>query len=147
MYSLNKVIIIGALGRDPEIRSTQAGSQIANLSVATSQSWKDKNGEWQERTEWNRVVVWNQHLMDRIKKMSKGSRVYVEGTLQTRKWTDNSGSEKFTTEIVVPRFGGDLSLLETETARKEAQPEKVGTFHSVGASAEKAFDLNDDIPW
>src|SRR5260221_3311178 len=111
--SLNKVQLIGNLGRDPEIRKTQDGKNIANLSIATSESWKDKNsGERKERTEWHRVVIFNDALSGIAEKyLRKGSKVYVEGQLQTRKWTDQSGQEKYTTEVVLQVFGGAIVLL------------------------------------
>lgn len=111
--SMNKVILVGNLGRDPEIRHTNAGQKIANLSVATSDSWKDKSGERQERTEWHRVVVFNSNLADFAERfLKKGSKVYVEGALQTRKFTDQSGQEKYTTEVVLGNFRGELIVLD-----------------------------------
>jgi single-strand DNA-binding protein len=112
--SVNKVILIGNIGRDPEIRSTNDGTKVASLSVATSETWKDKNsGERKEKTEWHRVVVFNDRLVDVIERyVKKGSKLYLEGALQTRKWTDNSGIEKYTTEIVLQRFRGELTLLD-----------------------------------
>src|SRR5258706_10463240 len=99
--SVNKVILVGNLGRDPEVRSTQDGAKVANLSLATSESWKDKNsGERRERTEWHRVAIFNERLVDVAEKYLKnGSKIYIEGQLQTRKWTDQSGAERYTTEI------------------------------------------------
>jgi single-strand DNA-binding protein len=112
--SVNKVILIGNLGRDPEIRSTQSGTKIANLSVATSENWRDRaSGERKERTEWHRVVIFNERLVDVVEKyLKKGAKVYIEGALQTRKWTDNSGQEKYTTEIVLQNFRGELTMLD-----------------------------------
>jgi single-strand DNA-binding protein len=112
--SVNKVILVGNLGRDPEIRSTQDGTKVANLSLATSENWRDKNtGERKERTEWHRVVVFNERLVDVIEKyVKKGSKLYIEGALQTRKWTDNTGTEKYTTEVVLQRFRGELTMLD-----------------------------------
>ena len=112
--SVNKVILVGNLGRDPEIRSTQDGTRIANLSVATSENWRDKaTGERKERTEWHRVVVFNDRLVDVIEKyLKKGAKVYLEGALQTRKWTDNSGQERYTTEVVLQRYRGELTMLD-----------------------------------
>ncbi len=112
--SVNKVILIGNLGRDPEIRNTQDGSKVANLSVATSESWKDRNsGERRERTEWHRVVVFNDRLVDVIERyLKKGSKVYLEGQLQTRKWTDQSGQEKYSTEVVLQKYRGELTMLD-----------------------------------
>jgi single-strand DNA-binding protein len=111
--SVNKVILIGNLGKDPEIRRTQDGRPIANLSVATSENWRDKaTGERREKTEWHRVVIFNDRLGEVAEKyLTKGRQVYVEGQLQTRKWTDQSGQEKYTTEIVLHRFRGELTLI------------------------------------
>ena len=113
--SVNKVILIGNLGADPEIRRTQDGRPIANLSVATSETWRDKNtGERKEKTEWHRVVVFNERIGEVVEKyVRKGSKVYVEGSIQTRKWTDQSGQEKFTTEVVIGKFRGELTLLDS----------------------------------
>ena len=111
--SINKVILVGNLGRDPEVRATQDGSKIVNLSLATSERWKDRNtGDQRERTEWHRVVIFNENL-GRIAEqyLRKGSTCYIEGQLQTRKWTDQQGVEKYTTEVVLQRFRGELTLL------------------------------------
>ena len=112
--SVNKVILVGNLGRDPEIRSTQDGTRIANLAVATSESWRDKmSGERKERTEWHRVVIFNERLAEIAEKyLKKGAKVYVEGALQTRKWTDQQGQERYTTEVVLQRFRGELTMLD-----------------------------------
>jgi single-strand DNA-binding protein len=112
--SVNKVILVGNLGRDPEIRSTQDGTRIANLSLATSESWRDKNsGERKEKTEWHRVVIFNENLVKVAEQyLKKGSKIYVEGALQTRKWTDQAGIEKYSTEIVLQRFRGELTMLD-----------------------------------
>ena len=111
--SVNKVTLIGNLGRDPEIRTTQDGTKVANLSLATSESWRDKtSGERREKTEWHRVVVFNDRLVDVIEKyLKKGAKLYLEGALQTRKWTDQSGTEKYTTEIVLQKYRGELTML------------------------------------
>ncbi|WP_420348071.1 single-stranded DNA-binding protein [Pelagibius sp.] len=112
--SVNKVILVGNLGRDPEIRSTQDGTRIANLSLATSETWRDRNsGERRERTEWHRVVIFNERLSEVAEKyLRKGSKVYIEGQLQTRKWTDQSGQDRYTTEVVLQRFRGELTMLD-----------------------------------
>lgn len=112
--SVNKVILVGNLGRDPEIRSMQSGEEIAQLSVATSETWRDKaSGERKERTEWHRVVIFNENLVKVAKQyLEKGSKVYLEGSLQTRKWTDKDGAEKFTTEVVLQRYRGELTMLD-----------------------------------
>ncbi|MEC9141748.1 MAG: single-stranded DNA-binding protein [Pseudomonadota bacterium] len=111
--SVNKVILVGNLGRDPEIRNTQDGMKVVNLSVATSERWKDRmSGEPRERTEWHRVVIFNENLARVAEQyLRKGSSVYLEGQLQTRKWTDQQGVEKYTTEVVLGRFRGELTLL------------------------------------
>ena len=112
--SVNKVILIGNLGADPEIRRTQDGRPIANLSVATSESWRDKNsGERREKTEWHRVVIFNEGLCKIAENyLKKGSKVYLEGQLQTRKWTDQSGQDKYSTEVVLQGFNGNLTMLD-----------------------------------
>ncbi|MEZ5934223.1 MAG: single-stranded DNA-binding protein [Alphaproteobacteria bacterium] len=111
--SVNKVILLGNLGRDPEVRQTQDGTKIVHLAVATSERWRDRqSGEPREKTEWHRVVIFNERLGEVAEKyLSKGRQVYVEGQLQTRKWTDQSGQEKYTTEIVLQRFRGELTLI------------------------------------
>src|SRR6202158_5835529 len=118
--SVNKVILVGNLGRDPEIRSTNDGTRIANLNLATSESWRDRNsGKRKERTEWHRVVIFNENLVGIAEKyLRKGSKVYVEGALQTRKWTDNAGVEKYSTEVVLQRFRGELTILEGAAAAR-----------------------------
>ncbi|UUX50115.1 single-stranded DNA-binding protein [Nisaea acidiphila] len=112
--SVNKVILVGNLGRDPDIRSMQDGNKVVNLSVATSETWRDRNsGERRERTEWHRVVIFNENLAKVAEQyLRKGSKVYVEGQLQTRKWTDQSGQEKYSTEVVLQRFRGELQMLD-----------------------------------
>jgi single-strand DNA-binding protein len=114
--SINKVILVGNLGFDPEVRATQDGREIVNLRIATSESWKDRaTGERKEKTEWHRVVIFNENL-GRVAKeyLRKGSKVYVEGQLQTRKWTDKDGQEKYSTEVVLQNFNGNLTLLDSK---------------------------------
>ena len=120
--SVNKVILVGHLGRDPEVRHTQSNQKIVHLAVATSERWKDRSsGEARERTEWHRVVIFNEHLADVAERyLRKGSPVYLEGTLQTRKWTDQGGQERYTTEVVVPRFRGELDAPGRRRARGAA---------------------------
>jgi single-strand DNA-binding protein len=114
MAGVNKVILVGNLGDDPESRSMGSGGEVVNLRVATSESWKDRDGNKQERTEWHRVVIFNENLGKVAKSyLKKGSKVYLEGQLQTRKWTDNSGQEKYSTEVVLQRFRGELVLLDS----------------------------------
>jgi single-strand DNA-binding protein len=139
MSSVNKVILIGNLGRDPEIRTTQDGTRVANLSIATSETWRDKgSGERREKTEWHRVVVFNDRIVDVAERyLKKGTTVYIEGQLQTRKWTDQSGAEKYTTEVVLQKFRGELTML--------GAPEDDG--RSKPAGKQERQDLNDDIPF
>jgi single-strand DNA-binding protein len=112
--SVNKVILVGNLGNDPESRSLGNGGEVVNLSVATTESWKDRDGNKQERTEWHRVVIFNENLGKVAKSyLRKGSKVYLEGQLQTRKWQDNSGADKYSTEVVLQRFRGELVLLDS----------------------------------
>ncbi|MSP51738.1 MAG: single-stranded DNA-binding protein [Alphaproteobacteria bacterium] len=112
--SVNKVILVGNLGRDPEARDMQGGGRVVNLSVATSESWRDKgSGERKEKTEWHRVVIFNENLAKVAEQyLKKGAKVYIEGQLKTRKWTDQGGQERYTTEVVVPRFRGELTMLD-----------------------------------
>ena len=112
--SVNKVILVGNLGRDPEIRSTQDGTRIATLNLATSENWRDRaSGERKERTEWHRVVIFNERLVEIAEKyLKKGSKIYVEGQLQTRKWTDQQGQERYTTGVALQRFRGELTMLD-----------------------------------
>lgn len=112
--SVNKVILVGNLGRDPEVRSMQDGSPVVNLSIATSENWRDKNtGERRDKTEWHRVVIFNENLAKVAQNyLKKGSKVYIEGQLQTRKWTDQSGQEKYSTEVVLQRYRGELTMLD-----------------------------------
>jgi single-strand DNA-binding protein len=161
--SVNKVILVGNLGRDPEIRSTQDGTRVANLSVATSESWRDKaSGERRERTEWHRVAIFNEKLVEIAEKyLRKGSKVYVEGALQTRKWTDQSGQEKYTTEVVLQRFRGELTMLDGRSGgggEAPAEGEEMGGGYSGGGGsggggrssggrAPAGGDLDDDIPF
>ena len=135
--SVNKVILVGNLGRDPEVRNTQDGQKIVHLAVATSERWRDRNsGENRERTEWHRVVIFNERLGEVAEKyLSKGRQVYLEGQLQTRKWTDQSGQERYTTEVVLQRFRGELTLLG---GRDE------GGFAGGGPSADEAGDVRPD---
>lgn len=113
--SVNKVILVGNLGKDPEVRSMQTGDRVCNLTIATSESWKDRNsGERREKTEWHRVVIFNQALVGIAEQyLRKGSKIYIEGQLETRKWTDQSGVEKYTTEVVLRPYRGELNMLDS----------------------------------
>lgn len=151
--SLNKVQLIGNLGRDPEIRHTQGGGRIASLSIATSETWRDRDsGERRERTEWHRIVIFNEQLAEVAEKfLRKGAKVYLEGQLATRKWTDNGGVERYTTEVVLPRFNARLVLLDRrEGGPPPAEgPEAYGTErpHGDAARPKAAGALDDDIPF
>ncbi len=115
--SVNKVILVGNLGKDPEVRSMQDGTKIVNLTLATSETWNDRaSGERKERTEWHRIVIFNDRTADVAERfLKKGAKIYVEGALQTRKWTDQQGQEKYTTEVVIGRFNGQLTMLDTRS--------------------------------
>ncbi len=115
--SVNKVILVGNLGKDPEVRNTQDGTKIVNLTLATSETWNDRaSGERKERTEWHRVVIFNDRVADVAERfLKKGAKIYVEGSLQTRKWTDQSGQERYTTEVMIGRFNGQLTMLDTRS--------------------------------
>ncbi len=154
--SVNKVILIGNLGRDPEIRSTQDGTKIVNLNLATSERWKDRNtGEQRERTEWHRVVIFNENL-GRIAEqyLRKGNTVYIEGQLQTRKWTDQQGVEKYTTEVVLQRYRGELTLLGGRAEGggamanpQDSQPAEPASLSQSAPPPMAGGDLDDDIPF
>src|SRR4051795_11193130 len=128
--SVNKVILVGNLGRDPEVRHTQSNQKIVHLAIATSERWKDRqSAEPRERTEWHRVVIFDEHLADIAERhLRKGSPVYLEGTLQTRKWTDQGGQERYSTEVVVPRFRGELTLLGSGRGEGGAGPEPADDY-------------------
>jgi len=146
--SVNKVILVGNLGKDPEIRSTQDGRDIANLTIATSESWKDKNsGERKEKTEWHRVVIFSEALVNVAKNyLKKGAKVYIEGALQTRKWTDKDGQEKYSTEVVLQGYNATLTMLD---GKREGGDAMAGGYNqpSVGASKPAAELLDDEIPF
>jgi single-strand DNA-binding protein len=166
--SVNKVILVGNLGRDPEIRSTTSGQRIANFSLATSENWRDRaTGERKERTEWHRVVVFNERLVDVIEKyVKKGSKLYIEGALQTRKWTDNSGQERYTTEVVLQNFRGELTMLDGRGGGGSGEGAGAGGYDAddgpaagsssgggMGGGSSRAprgapsADLDDEIPF
>ncbi len=144
--SVNKVILVGSLGRDPEIRTMQDGNPIVNLSVATSENWRDKNtGERREKTDWHRVVVFNENLAKTAQNyLKKGSKVYVEGQLQTRKWTDQSGVEKYSTEVVLQCFRGELTMLDDRSAQVSHDPARPGSG-SITTKPSDATPYNGDL--
>jgi single-strand DNA-binding protein len=159
--SVNKVILVGNLGKDPEIRRTQDGRPIANLSVATSETWRDKaTGERKEKTEWHRVVIFNEGLCKVAEQyLKKGAKVYIEGALQTRKWTDQSGVEKYSTEVVLQGFNSTLTMLDGrggggggsfgddaggDFGSSSPTPRRVA---AAGAGGGRNADMDDDIPF
>jgi single-strand DNA-binding protein len=138
MAGVNKVILVGNLGADPEARSLNSGGEVVNMRVATSESWKDKDGNRKERSEWHNVVIFNEGLCKVAKSyLRKGSKVYLEGQLQTRKWQDQSGNDKYTTEVVLQRFNGELVLLDT----------KGGNVANDAPMQPAMADLDDDVPF
>ena len=159
--SVNKVILVGNLGKDPEIRRTQDGRPIANLSVATSESWRDKaTGERKEKTEWHRVVIFNEGLCKIAEQyLKKGAKVYLEGQLQTRKWQDQSGQDKYSTEVVLQGFNSVLTMLDGRSGGGGASAGSDEDFGSSGPSASrerkpamaaaggKRDDMDDEIPF
>ena len=149
---LNKVLIIGNLGADPEIKYTQAGSPVANLSIATSERWKDKTtGEQKEQVEWHRVVIFGRLAEIAEQYLKKGSTVYLEGQLQTRKWTDQeSGQEKYTTEVVLQRYRGELTLLGSRPENQisnDQQNAEIDQSNQISMPDDIASDLDDEIPF
>ena len=157
--SVNKVILIGNLGKDPEVRRMQDGRPVVNLSVATSDTWRDKaTGERRERTEWHRVVIFNENLCRIAEQyLKKGSKVYLEGSLQTRKWQDQSGQDKYTTEVVLQGFNGQLTMLDRAGGGASSETGEGGSdFGSPGPTRERApalagagrrEDMDDEIPF
>ncbi|MFK7866971.1 MAG: single-stranded DNA-binding protein [Alphaproteobacteria bacterium] len=168
--SVNKVILVGNLGQDPEVRTMNNGGRLVNLSLATSENWKDRDGNPQSRTEWHRVVIFNENLGKIAESyLKKGSKLYLEGQLQTRKWQDQSGADRYSTEVVVPRFGGAITLLDsrqsggsqggnnqppissyedgyggTSSQASSGNQNNVKGGSNIGSSAN---DLDDDIPF
>ena len=148
--SVNKVILVGNLGKDPEVRRMTSGEPVVNLSIATSENWRDKaSGERKEKTEWHRVVIFNKNLAEVAEKyLRKGAKVYVEGSLQTRKWTDKDGAEKYSTEIVIQNFRGELTMLD---GKGDGAGGGGGGGSRIGASEAPASfqrdEMDDEIPF
>lgn len=142
--SVNKVILIGNCGRDPEVRSTQEGNKIVNLSIATSENWKGRDGERKEKTEWHRVVIFDERLADVAEKyVQKGSKLYLEGQLQTRKWQGNDGQDRYSTEVVLSRFRGVLTLLDSPRGGGSDREERDEGYTPPAGGG----DLDDEIPF
>jgi single-strand DNA-binding protein len=146
MAGVNKVILVGNLGKDPDVRRTTSGDPIVNFTLATSENWRDKaTGERKERTEWHRVVIFNENLAKVAEQyLHKGSKVYVEGQLQTRKWTDKDGNEKYTTEVVLSRFRGELQMLDSRDSGSSR--EALSTQDTPARTFERA-EMDDEIPF
>lgn len=153
MAGVNKVILVGNLGRDPEVRRMNSGDAVCNLSVATSESWRDRqSGEKREKTEWHRVVIFNENLVKVCENyLRKGSKVYVEGQLQTRKWTDQNGQEKYSTEVVLQKFRGELQMLDGRNeggSSFESAPSRSAPAAMDGPKEDfRNADLDDEIPF
>ena len=153
MSGVNKVILVGNLGRDPEVRRMNSGDAVCNLSVATSESWRDRQtGEKREKTEWHRVVIFNENLVKVCENyLRKGSKVYVEGQLQTRKWTDQNGQEKYSTEVVLQKFRGELQMLDGRNeggSSFESAPSRSARAAMDGPKEDfRNADLDDEIPF
>jgi len=145
MAGVNKVILVGNLGRDPEVRRTSSGDPVVNFTLATSETWRDKaSGERKERTEWHRIVIFNENIAKVAEQyLHKGSEVYIEGQLSTRKWTDKDGNEKYTTEIVLNRFRGELQMLDS---RGEGGGRATMGTDEPARSFERA-EMDDEIPF
>lgn len=158
--SVNKVILVGNLGADPEVRSMQSGDKLVNLSVATSETWRDRqSGERREKTEWHRVVIFNENLVKVAEQyLRKGSKVYLEGALQTRKWQDQNGQDRYSTEVVLQKYRGELTMLDGRNDRQggdagqsggysggqgggQSMPQDRGPAPAIGS------DIDDDIPF
>jgi len=157
MAGVNKVILVGNLGADPEARSLNNGGEVVNMRVATSEQWKDRDGNRQERTEWHNVVIFNENL-GRVAKnyLRKGSKVYLEGQIQTRKWTDQSGNDRYTTEVVLQKFRGELVLLDSREGAGGGRGAFNEDFGDAGAPSRPQqrpqpasfdADLDDDVPF
>ncbi|WP_022696635.1 single-stranded DNA-binding protein [Euryhalocaulis caribicus] len=153
--SVNKVILVGNLGRDPEIRSLNSGDRVANLRLATSENWRDKaSGERREKTEWHSIAIFNENLVKVAENyLRKGSKVYIEGQLQTRKWQDQQGQDKYTTEIVLQKFRGELQMLDSKGEGGGSYgggSSDQGGYSSGGGSGggqKEDFELDDEIPF
>ena len=144
-YSVNKVVLVGRVGKAPEIRQSADGKKIVSFSLATSESYKDKNGERKERTDWHNVVIFNSGLAELADRyISKGSKVYVEGALQTRKYKDKSGIEKYTTEVVLSGYACNICLLDSAEKGKMEKDDSDGWDNTCAPAGN---DLNDEIPW
>lgn len=146
MASVNKVIIVGNVGKDPEIRTAQSGSRFANFTIATSETWKDKaNGERKEKTEWHNISITNDALVGIVERfVKKGSKIYIEGQLQTRKWTDNNGVDKYTTEVVLKPYNGEIVLLD---GKPDGQSDNGAAYAQAQNGSSFGGGLDDEFPY
>jgi single-strand DNA-binding protein len=149
MAGVNKVILVGNLGKDPEVRRMNSGDSVVSFSIATSESWRDKaSGEKKEKTEWHRIVIFNEHLAKVAEQyLRKGSKVYIEGQLTTRKWTDKDGNEKYTTEVVLNRFRGELQMLDSRGGGEGGGRERVSAGADEPARSFERAEMDDEIPF
>ena len=147
--SVNKVILIGNLGRDPEVRTFQNGGKVCNFSIATSETWKDRNsGERQERTNWHNIAIFNENLAQIAEQyLRKGSKVYVEGQLETRKWQDQAGNDRYTTEVVLRNFRGELTLLDGRSETNNSNFSETASIDDVSSDKVLTNDIDDEIPF
>ena len=147
--SVNKVILIGNLGRDPEVRTFQNGGKVCNFSIATSETWKDRNsGERQERTNWHNIAIFNENLAQIAEQyLRKGSKVYVEGQLETRKWQDQAGNDRYTTEVVLRNFRGELTLLDGRNEDNNSNFSETASIDDESSDKVLTSDIDDEIPF
>lgn len=156
--SVNKVILVGNLGKDPEVRTMQSGDKVVNLSIATSENWKDKTtGERKEKTEWHRVVIFNQNIATVAENyLKKGAKVYIEGQMETRKWTDSSGQEKYTTEVVIRPFRGEMTMLDSkggggagrnDNGFRDSAPDDFAPARAAVKGKAPVDEMEDEIPF
>ena len=147
--SVNKVILIGNLGRDPEVRTFQNGGKVCNFSIATSETWKDRNsGERQERTNWHNIAIFNENLSQIAEQyLRKGSKVYLEGQLETRKWQDQAGNDRYTTEVVLRNFRGELTLLDGRSENNNSNFSETASIDDESADKVLTNDIDDEIPF
>ena len=147
--SVNKVILIGNLGRDPEVRTFQNGGKVCNFSIATSETWKDRNsGERQERTNWHNIAIFNENLAQIAEQyLRKGSKVYVEGQLETRKWQDQAGNDRYTTEVVLRNFRGELTLLDGRSENNNSNFSETASIDDESPDKVLTNDIDDEIPF
>lgn len=146
--SVNKVILVGYLGADPEIRRLNSGDQVANFRIATSESWRDRNtGEVHQRTEWHSIVIFNENLVKIANEyLKKGTRIYIEGKLQTRKWQDQNGIDRYTSEIVLQKYKGELQMLSSSNSSEDKEEDDMGHRYAV-QKGHDTYNVDDDVPF